>query len=159
MKKWMIGLGLMVILAGVALLPRFLGAIGFTLDPILGMDLNRNGVRDDVERYIDLKFGSNENQKKALLQLAGDYQAALANMHEDEKLSPILKNIQASWECAWKLLGEGNEDPVTRVEAEIFDNYERSLARLEIDSKLNELEVTRWDREEWLKGCRFEVKQ
>ena len=42
-----------------------------------GPDLNQNGIRDDVERWIDERFDRAAPDRQAFLQLATDYQRVL----------------------------------------------------------------------------------
>lgn len=62
-------------LAAVTALPPDPGPSGQTT--LLGVDSNGNGIRDDVERYIALNYGSSPNAVKSLYEVARTLQAML----------------------------------------------------------------------------------
>jgi len=51
-----------------------------------GFDKNNNGVRDDVETYLDAKFKDSPNYKEALKQLAFAMQKGIVSKTQEESM-------------------------------------------------------------------------
>jgi hypothetical protein len=75
MKRWQyIFLALVVLLAGGVLLRRCNSS-----NSLVGIDSNHDGVRDDLEKLIDEKWGSDPKIRSAARQLAKTFQQEIEN--------------------------------------------------------------------------------
>jgi hypothetical protein len=70
-----------------------------------GMDSDNNGIRDDVQRFINENYGSNENIKLAAKQLAQDFQSKLLVSDKEEAIFFLDKQAEAIW-CLGGIAGD-----------------------------------------------------
>lgn len=95
--------------------------INFALDPSLevadpeengkktlaGIDSDNNGVRDDVQRWINESFNSNANMKKALGQISKSEQSKIINSNNEEQATLLIKNKRPIY-CLYERMEESN---------------------------------------------------
>lgn len=94
---------------------------------IAGADDNKNGVRDDVDRYIRLRF--NEPVKaKAMTQLAAAIQNALLQNGTAEKAQEATRVWFRALQCVEQTLGESGYYESKRLTAEMLNSELRSKA-------------------------------
>ena len=72
---------------------------------LLGVDVNKNGVRDDVERYIYERFGSDPEYPKTKIALAMQYAKAnqfiIGNNPQKAFENESYKKMDAALDCKW----------------------------------------------------------
>jgi len=123
-------------------------------DTVLGWDTDRDGVRDDVQQTITLKWYKPEYEllRMALLQLARDYQLAMYDFREGNEKAVAADSIRVleDQKCVIDVLAYINErnannfraiNEVNAVESSQFDTanrvniYTELYARLPIDAQ------------------------
>lgn len=145
----------------VILIPLMAMILSFSFskgDSLLGSDSNHNGIRDDLEDYIQKTYPNSQKRRALLLQMAKDYQSAFSVIDDPIKLEPELLKISQSINCDIALL-DYVEQVVPKFYAEMNNNFRRSIAFLKIDellfhrySKLDEEDIL-------LRGCRFDLSK
>ena len=109
-------------------------------DTLQGRDINANGIRDDVESYIEQKFDHDKFQKKMFLEAAYKIQQIItlpksASVKEHVKLD---KELLSLYTCRDYILYRENEDQIeqemlnkTLFKAKVLNTQERLSAYIE----------------------------
>lgn len=102
-----------------------------------GIDSDNNGVRDDVQRWINESFNSNANMKKALNQIAKSDQSQILNSNNEEKASLLIKDKRPI-DCLYERMEESD-----LVYSSMINDYEKltynTLERLKAFVKIQNL--------------------
>ena len=99
---------------------------------IPGVDANRNGVRDDVEAYIEGKYGTDPIAKAAAMQYGRVLQKKLSA--GPEQVDAILAETARSMFCMFDSLGaDGSEVMLYNIRNVQLDNEPRLAAYLAFD--------------------------
>ncbi|MEP7162787.1 MAG: hypothetical protein ABI747_03420, partial [Candidatus Moraniibacteriota bacterium] len=72
---------------------------------IEGIDSNGNGVRDDIERWIAVKYPNSEKTRAGLVQEARAFQKALTSVQDTPSASAAFDEIAMGTECLSYLVG------------------------------------------------------
>jgi hypothetical protein len=102
---------------------------------ILGIDSNGNGVRDDVEEWINATYPNSEKARAALMSSAKFTQQSL-----DETRDPFVtaKGDELSLFCLWAVLDRKEALKMSReIEARTVNTPERSEAYLRYNLSLS----------------------
>lgn len=127
-----------------------------TSDTLVGIDSNGDGVRDDIENYIETKYGNMPATKEALRQYYRALEQALVD-YEDADLSYAnALETERAQECLWYIHGTNSPDIRTRLQAKILNTEQRSLAYIEFDSSLSGKSFSSLDDSK--SGCDFDVE-
>ncbi len=109
-------------------------------DTIQGRDINSNGIRDDVESYVEKKFGHDRFQKEMFLEAAQKIQQIITlpketSVKEHLKLD---KELLSLYTCRDYILYRENEDQIeqemlnkTLFKAKVLNTEERLSAYIE----------------------------
>ena len=84
-----------------------------------GIDTNRNGVRDDMERYIDQRFGASAKERAIALQYA---RASQIIIREPEQALELDRYMTDAIDCKWYYYKNYEKRFEYRQEHRIFDN-------------------------------------
>src|SRR3989338_2519595 len=86
---------------------------------LVGVDSNSNGIRDDVERAIYLKYKDTPRVAIPMLQYAKELQMEFTEVHNSETLIAVIQEEGRGYSCV-------NDDKKTKeVEGLVLNNDER----------------------------------
>jgi len=94
---------------------------------LAGVDSNRNGIRDDVERAIYAKYKDNKRVAIAMLQYAKELQMEFTEVRNSDTLVAVIQEESRGFSCAY-----GNEKVVKDL---VFNTEVRKQFREDIRSK------------------------
>lgn len=108
---------------------------------IAGIDEDQNGIRDDIDAYIEKTYSS-EAQKKAVSQYAKSLQASLLVDTEDKIALKATTNVKArAISCIFEKIPYGKSPDGDRVVGEILsittNTKQRLLAYVALDKALD----------------------
>lgn len=110
---------------------------------LTGTDANNNGVRDDLDAYINAK-NLPADQKQALVQHARAMQAALSvNLADANAVNESSKAITRGVHCIWQRLGNSSADTVMEIKKLTMNTQERVLAYGKYANALNGTIISR----------------
>lgn len=102
---------------------------------IEGIDSDKDGVRDDVQRWINETFPESPKVKEALKQLAKYQQLELSSAENKQTSVEATKKTLYSIACLRFVLGEQDEDAITNELQVRMENTEaRIRASLKVDA-------------------------
>ncbi|MDX2273370.1 MAG: hypothetical protein NW237_15660 [Cyanobacteriota bacterium] len=106
---------------------------------LAGIDVDNDGVRDDVQRWIYERVPNEENLRKSLLKYAEIKQLSLLNAEDKQKSLDLSLRRLRSLECSWwhsKQLGseESGMDLTSELAAQIVNTKQRVIAEVTADS-------------------------
>ncbi len=109
-------------------------------DTLEGRDINSNGIRDDVESYVEKKFGHDRFQKEMFLEAAQKIQQIIT-LPKDTSIKVHLKldkELLSLYTCRDYILYRENEDQIeqemlnkTLFKAKVLNTQERLSAYIE----------------------------
>lgn len=94
---------------------------------IAGIDANKNGVRDDIERYIEKTY-PDPAQRAAMMQYAIAQQEEILNGTTREKELVAAQKTTRALECAYRILGFKYHDAANDILAMTVNTEARYLA-------------------------------
>ncbi|WP_027015643.1 hypothetical protein [Comamonas composti] len=105
---------------------------------LAGLDSNGNGVRDDIERYVDGKSGT-QSQKSSLKSLSAALtQAMLADLEDANALREATNAINLAVTCVWRNHASGEASPaVHEIEKITVNTRARYEAYMKFNSAMN----------------------
>ncbi len=103
---------------------------------IRGADVNENGIRDDVEQWIDGRFTERPHDRQAFLQVAADYQSVLLTTGKPEASRRSLLRLSESLRCVRHLSGSGVDEEIARFKAVVLDTDLRVRAWLKASERM-----------------------
>ena len=138
-----------------------LGSAGTNDESLLGTDSNKNGIRDDIDDYIQKRFPKSEKRRAALSQYARDYQIAFTVYTDAKKLKESALEIERTIYCLGAIFDNSGVSiyETNNLLAEIFSNKARSEAGIHIDALLWDLPSDLVGPHDELKQCRFDLKK
>jgi len=111
---------------------------------LAGTDANNNGIRDDVDNYLNAKNLPAE-QKQALFQHARAMQAALlVDLADESAVNASSKAITRGVHCIWQRLGKDSAaDTVMEIKKITMNTKDRVLAYGRLAGALNGTVISR----------------
>ena len=112
---------------------------------LLGRDIDNNGIRDDVEAYIETKFGADPFQKALFREAARKIQKIITLPRESsvEEHLALDKELLRLYTCRDYILYRDNEENIeqemlnkTLFKAKVLNTEERLMAYIEHKKKL-----------------------
>src|SRR3989344_8547016 len=94
---------------------------------LVGVDSNSNGIRDDVERAIYLKYKDTPHVAIPLLQYAKELQMEFTEVYNSETLIAVIQEESRGYSCSY-----GNEE---EAEDLVFNTEKRKQFREDIRQK------------------------
>ncbi|QKV54442.1 hypothetical protein [Comamonas antarctica] len=107
-------------------------------DSLAGPDINANGVRDDIDRYIDSKPGTQaqKNSLKALSRVLN--QAMTVDTKDPNALRSVANSLNTSVGCMWKAYPAGAASPLgDEIEKLTVNTRARYDAYMRFNSAMN----------------------
>ncbi|QDK42953.1 hypothetical protein DOM21_16140 [Bacteriovorax stolpii] len=126
----------------------------------LGIDSNNNGVRDDIEIWINYA-GKNYNERMALRQLAADlqYEAKVFSGDINAKIvSHVVSVVYTSVLCVDHVLGFKNSKEMIRLMRELYKNTKLRTKIFERDNEFSYAFSPVRERKEPQDMCGFKLK-
>jgi predicted polyphosphate/ATP-dependent NAD kinase len=140
LKLFLLILGILVlaIIGFFVMRPDQAEEVVFDPSELLGVDLNNDGVRDDVERYIDATYPDSERTRAGLRQYAKRVQEALVTTEDKVAARAIADNAGRAQDCLRYILGSWGEVSDVRGElmVQILNTDARSRAYITYDALL-----------------------
>ncbi len=121
---------------------------------LAGIDVNENGVRDDVERWIVRTYPNSEKTQKILMIMAREFESALFYTKSDNTQSAILAQTRVtdSIDCLWYIRSDDAISIRSLLFAQILSTKERTLTYVEYNRLSAGSPVDR-QPEEFKDGC------
>ncbi len=116
-----------------------------TSDSLSGIDENDNGIRDDIENWINQKWAKEPKKQKALLQYAKVNQLQVTvNLEDKEAISKIDGLETRAIDCLWRRFNatdENSEEYPSNI-GKLIDSYTTNTPKrrehyLEFNSRLD----------------------
>lgn len=126
------------------------------ISEIRGADQNQDGIRDDVEHWIVERYGEVSSHRKALLQLAADYQSVLLTAGDRQKSRNSLIRLSESLGCVRYELKSNAEEAIVRFKAVVLDTDVRVRVWLKAYERLKETGVAAESHPQ-ASDCRFSI--
>lgn len=148
------------------------GQVSFEIDSILevpnpgkagnltleGIDSDGDGVRDDVQRWINTAFAGSEKKRRALKQFAKYKQSLLINSFNRERSIAISHQLFGSTNCLqYAFQGLAYYDSVKSLEAKMANTEVRLKADIKAQSNLHGQSYRLPKRERLETFCEFDV--
>ncbi len=92
-----------------------------------GPDTNNNGVRDDIDGYIN-DLPDTPKQKSAMRQATRAIAATLTVDFDDESLQRVADKVSQSIRCLYAQYGQGRTDRAQLIEKLVLNTSNRSVA-------------------------------
>lgn len=126
---------------------------------IAGIDSDGDGIRDDVQRWINEEFSTNSEIKSAIRQIAIGKQMDLLNSANREQSILISKKVLDSNHCLYSLTGLSKGAKIIReLNSKLLNTKERIYAEVKANSNFSgqayDLPVTKEDE---LALCDFDI--
>ncbi|WP_252179537.1 hypothetical protein [Endozoicomonas sp. 4G] len=122
---------------------------------LAGIDSNQDGVRDDIERFIERVLTDSEQERKAARQLAKVSQKKLENAYDREKIIELSDESGAAVLCLLHVM-DGNSTAFRhKMRAKIYNTLERIKAWNKMNSHLSGVPYTL--PEDFASQCNFSV--
>ena len=116
-------------------------------------DENKNGVRDDLDRYISEKYKGDETLISFLLDYTSLFQKTIIH-HNDKSTVIELRNIMSEmFECLSDKKGGKTKNIVLDIQAEALNTFELSMAYIKSNGKLSGRVYTLMDKKERETTC------
>lgn len=106
-------------------------------DTLLGVDNNKNGIRDDIEKYIDTMKDTTDDQKSALKQTAYTFNYRLStdvDVTKEETLTKYMDMYDRAANCLEKYYG----DNYSKYDEALLAYTFNTKKRLEVYLRSNE---------------------
>ena len=118
-----------------------------------GIDVDGDGMRDDVQRYIELTYPHAELTKGALRQIAGVTQAALENADSQADALDNMEQLMRGVECLLSIRPDDALSVSNRLLAEVLDTEQRGLAYFDFEGQLEGAIIPSRDPDNWAASC------
>ncbi len=102
-----------------------------------GIDVDNDGVRDDVQRYIAIKYADSEKRRAVLTQYAKIFQNALLDSDSKEKSIKHAEEISRAGSCSSYMFGAREAMDISKdLRVLLLNTKDRSFAYFSYDEKL-----------------------
>lgn len=104
---------------------------------LLGVDINNNGVRDDVERYIALTYPNSAKTRLILTYLTKDFQEVLKLPVNSRADSLALRDqLHTTLDCMYYLFKDEARNKLSDIKNRVFNTFDRIKAYAQYDRQL-----------------------
>jgi hypothetical protein len=141
---------------GLVLLSKTFGSIGED-QSLLGMDSNHDGIRDDIEKYIQDRFPNSEKRRAALLQLASAWQSVFSVYDRPEQIKTEYLKVVNSNYCVLGVFNKEGGDAGRDLMAEFFNNQKRSEAFIHTETMMREVYNDLVPHSQFKERCQFDL--
>lgn len=126
-----------------------------TTESIAGVDADANGVRDDVDRYIDTTYAdlASADVKKALRQYAKAVQSSLVDADSQAlSLTHATERFRAL-ECVMARRPRDFHTVFVDLRAQLLNTSSRSAAYLKADDQVKTANIPLLPADQWITTC------
>ena len=152
---------------GGILLVRVLGDLSLNLPPdpgpggaatLEGVDVNGNGVRDDVERWIGLTYRDSQKARQALTQTYYAMQGFIVHADREDRdaVYDDMTALQRSGECMNSIFGEAGYEMRKNLKANILNTSGRVQAYRQASRMLGGGSFPSRPLSKWRESCNFD---
>jgi hypothetical protein len=120
-----------------------------------GIDLDQDGIRDDIQRYIALTYPDSQKTRAALRQFTLSFQKAVLKSPDRESALNNVEDLHRAQECLWYIHSRNSIKLSDFLMAEFLNTIERSKAYIEYDRKLSGSVFSSKDLREYKTSCAF----
>ncbi|WP_257292713.1 hypothetical protein [Endozoicomonas sp. ONNA1] len=124
---------------------------------LAGIDSNQDGVRDDVERFIERALGGSEKERKAALSFANSLQKELISAYDQNTVIALEPETGAALDCMSFVLEDKATKFLLELEAKTYNTSERLRAWNKLNSYFSGMTFTLTDDLE--SQCNFKREQ
>lgn len=124
---------------------------------LLGIDIDSDGVRDDIQRYIYFSYPDNAKVRAALTQAAIEYQGLLSQSADHDAAFNHATKMARHGECLDYIQGETASDTLAALKAAVLNTKARSLAFIEYSNSLGGEIILGAPVQDWKNSCNFDV--
>jgi len=127
-------------------------------ETIEGVDVNENGVRDDIERWIGLNYRSSEKTRMALTQVYYPLQNFMIHARENDRDAVYndMDVLQRASECLHYIHPEEAYLLMRELKAEVLNTSDRTYAYLDSSRMLSGGSFPSAPFSKWNQSCTFE---
>lgn len=125
---------------------------------IAGIDSDHDGVRDDLQRWIAIRFKDSEKKRAALRQLAMAIQQELLSAdNPTQSIQDIARSLKAT-DCVSGVFGASNAGyrAVRELQAQTFNTADRSRAAIKVGSNFDGHESESMPLDQATSACAFD---
>ena len=149
------------------LLVQVLGELSLNLPPdpgpdgdttLEGTDVNENGVRDDVERWIGLTYRNSQKARQALTQAYFPLQGFILHAHQADRdaVYDDMTALQRAGECMNVLFGEEGYEMRKELKAHVLNTSERVQAYRQASRMIGGGSFPGRPLSQWKESCTFD---
>lgn len=124
---------------------------------LLGVDIDADGVRDDIQRYIHITYPNDNLVRLALKEYAKQFQLLLTNPSDRNAAYNNATKMLRHRECLSYLKGEEANAILDEIRAEILNTRERSIAYIDYSDSLGGQILYFKPLSDWKNSCAFNV--
>ena len=126
-------------------------------DTIAGVDVNQNGVRDDIERWIGLNFRDSEKTRMALTQAYYPLQNFMLHARDNDRDAVYndMDALQRAGECLDYIRPDDGYKLIEELKARVVNTSTRSYAYLESSRILGGGSFPSAPFSKWNQSCTF----
>jgi hypothetical protein len=121
-----------------------------------GIDLDGDGLRDDIQRYIILTYPNSQKTRAALRQFSFALNKAILESPDEEKALNNTEFMHRASECLWYIHSRQSINMSDSLMAEYLNTIDRSRAYLDYNSKLGGNVFRGKDFDEYESSCTFD---
>jgi hypothetical protein len=126
---------------------------------IAGIDSDRDGVRDDIQRYIALTYPNSAKTRAALSQLAKGIGGLMLSSGKDAAYLKAVE-LNSAQSCLFYVIGFNTDGvPDDRLESQILNTRERTRAYVSANGNLSGKGFDTALPSEWRAFCQFNPDQ
>lgn len=125
---------------------------------LLGVDSDSDGVRDDIQRYIQFTYPDDNLIRSALREYAKQYQILLPTAGDREASFRNAKRLTKDGNCVYAINRPEAWNMLRELRARILNTRERSVAYIQFSDSLGGKTTYLGDSSKWINDCRFDVE-
>lgn len=124
---------------------------------VIGIDEDSDGLRDDIQKYIEELFPNSRNKKNALRQYAKSSTDFIKYSNNEQATIDSAKRLSEAGECVEFVFENNTYAILTDLEAKIFNTELRVKALMIAQKHLGGKMFTSNKIENWQYSCKFEL--
>ena len=127
-------------------------------ETIEGVDVNENGIRDDIERWIGLNYRNSEKTRMALTQVYYPIQNLMVHAKEGDRDAVYndMDSYHRATECLYYIRPSNAHTLIKEIESEVVDTSDRVYAYLDSSRILSGGSFMSAPFSKWSQSCIFD---
>lgn len=107
-------------------------------ETLAGVDADQDGVRDDVQEFIETKYAHSEKMRRTLKDYARGHQAFIVNHQNKEEVLKALEKRHKGMDCTYYIVSDVDKASkiLGEIKVEFLNTEERIKAYYHADSHL-----------------------